>query len=193
MPSTLTRTNIVNLALVKLGPGGGFITDYAGDQSVQGTTARLVYEPMRDLVIEAHPWRFARARAQLAADSAAPTWGFEKQYTLPPDFLRLLSIEGAELEYEVEGGFLLCNEAGPLNIRYLKRVTDEALFTPSYVTALATRIAAELAPTITQSSSKRTDLLTEFEKVDLPRGQRTDRYGAAASKAKDGSWNDSRV
>lgn len=192
MPSTLTETNIANLALSKLGPGGGFLTDIAGDNTVQGQAARRLFAAMRDLVLEAHPWRFARARAAVAADSpAVPAWGFALQYTLPSDFLRILAVEGPQIEYEIEGDKLLTDAEGPLNIRYLARVTDPSKFTPTFIAALATRLAAEMAPAIT-SKVKRTDLLAEYQKVDLVQARKTDAFGAVSQLAPDGDWLDSR-
>ena len=72
MPSV---TEIANLALTKIGQGSGYITAFETDTGVAGQAARRTYEPVRDLVLESHPWRFARKRAALAADATAPTWG----------------------------------------------------------------------------------------------------------------------
>lgn len=194
MPSTLTVTEIANLALSKLGPGGGYLTDFNTDQTVQAQAARRTYVAMRDLVLEAHPWRFARGRAALAADSpAVPAWGYALQYTVPSDFLRLLSIEDWDGDYEVEAGKILTDSTAPLNIRYLAQVTDTSKFSPTFIDALATRWAAELAPTIVKSTTKRQDLLAEFMKVSLPLARKVEAFGAMSRREPDSDFLNARV
>ena len=192
MASTLTKTQLANLALSKLGPGGGFITDFDSDTTVQAQSARRTYDAIQGEVNEAHPWRFARRRAALAADTVKPAWGFDTQYILPVDFLRILSIEGFKIDYEVEGDRLLCNETGALNVRYLARVTDVSKFTPTFIAAFCARWAAEMCPTITKSTSKRDDLLTEYT-AQLKQARRVDMFGSASEPAADGDWLLSRL
>lgn len=192
MPSV---TEIANLALTKLGPGSGYITSFETDTSVAGQAARRTYEAVRDLVLESHAWRFARKRAVLSADATAPEWGYERRFQVPEDFLRPLSIEEFEGDFEHEGGFLLCDYAAdePLNLRYLARVTETGKFSPSFVDALACRWAAELALPVTKSKSARQDLLTEYEKVCLPRARRVEHFGAVSRREPDGDFLNSRL
>lgn len=189
MPSVV---EIANLALGKLGPGSGFITSFEADTTVEAVTARRTYAAMRDLVLESHPWRFARKRAGLAADTDTPEWGYDLQYEVPEDFLRLLSIENYDGDYEVEAGFILTDAAAPLNIRYLARITDTSQFTPAFVDALATRWAAEMAMTITKSTKAQQDLLTMYEKVCLPRARRVEHFGAVSRREPDSDFLRSR-
>ncbi len=191
MPSTLTATEIANLALTKLGPGSGFLTDLDTDTSTVAQACRRTYVAVRDLVLEAHPWRFARKRTNLSAAVATPSWGFDHQYELPSDCLRVLSVEGSVI-YEQEDGLLLCNEDGPLYVRYLARVTDTSKFSPTFVQALASRWAAELAVPVTKSHSRRTELLEEFLRVDLTQARKSEGFGAVPEKASDGDWLDAR-
>ena len=192
MASTLTKTQLANLALTKLGPGGGFITDFDTDTTVQAQACRRTFDAICDEVNEAHHWRFARARAALAADTTTPAWGFDNRFPLPSDFLRILAVEGANVAYEVEGAYLLCDDAGPLNIRYLARVTDLSLFTPNFVSAFTTRWAHELSSTIVKSSTRRESLGEEYKEI-LKLARKTDAMGSASIPAADGDWNNSRL
>ncbi len=189
MPSVV---EIANLALGKLGPGSGFITSFESDATVEAVTARRTYEPMRDLVLESHPWRFARKRAAVGADGDTPEWGYDLQYAVPADFLRLLSIENYDGDYEVEGGFILTDAEAPLNIRYLAKIEDAGVFSPTFVDALATRWAAEMAMTVTKSSKQQQDLITMYEKVCLPRARRVEHFGAVSRREPDSDFLRSR-
>jgi hypothetical protein len=192
MASTLGVTELANLALSKLGPGGGFLTNFMTDTSVQAQCARRTYDAVRDEVNEVHPWRFARTRAALAASPTAPAWGFATQFPLPSDFLRVISLEGSNATYEVEGGLLLSDEEGPLNIRYIARVTDVSRFTPNFIAAFTTRWAIEMSSTITKSPTRRSDLWEEYLEV-LKQARHTDAIGSATQPAADGDWLNSRA
>lgn len=196
MPSTLTSTEIANLALSKLGPGGGYLTDLETDDSVAGEALRRSYVPIRDEVLEAHGWGFATKRAALAADVAVPSWGYDLQYTLPSDCLKVLAVLNPTLTnvqaYAEEDGKLLTDIAAPLYIRYLARVTDTSKFSGTFVAALSARLADEVCETITKSTTKREKLQREYlGKLILAR--KLDNLGKASQPPPDGAWNDSRA
>lgn len=192
MPSV---TEIANLALTKIGQGSGYITDYETDTSVAGQAARRTYEAVRDLVLQTHPWRFARKRASLAADTTAPEWGYETRHAVPADFLSLMSIEAYDGDYEVEAGYIL-NDFGAdeeFNIRYIARISETGNFSPAFVDALACRWAVELVMPITKSASRRRELLDEYEKVALPRAKRIEAMGAVSRREPDSDFLNSRA
>lgn len=195
MPQSLTDTEIANLALSKLGPGGGYLTDLSTDDSVAGDALRRVYVAIRDEVLEAHAWSFAQKRAVLAADVAEPLWGYENQFTLPNDCLKLLAIEGVAVlngaAYTIEDDKLLTDIEAPLNVRYLARVTNPGKYSATFVSALAARLADEVCETITKSTSKREGLMREYL-LKLKQARRVEGIGRAPAPPPDGSWNDAR-
>jgi hypothetical protein len=163
---------------------------------VQAQAARRTYAAMRDLVLESHPWRFARKRAVLAASVTAPDWGYTTAYPVPSDFLRLLSTDTFEGDHEVEAGQILTSDydsTEALNIRYLARIEDTGAFTPAFVDALATRWAAELVMPVTKSVSRRRELLEEYEKICLPRARRVEGMGSASRREPDSDFLNSRL
>lgn len=111
---------------------------------------------VRDAVLRAHPWNCATAQAELAASSAAPAWKHEARFPLPADCLRVLEVQcgGAALaSWEVQEAAILCDEAGPLDIAYIRRIEDPRLFDPLLGEALTARLSATLAYPITASTS----------------------------------------
>ena len=196
MPSTLTATEIANLALSKLGPGGGYLTDLETDDSEAAEALRRVYVGIRDEVLEAHGWGFATKRAALAADVAVPDWGYDLQYTLPADCLKVLAVKNASVmdyqAYAEESGKLLTDLTAPLYIRYLARVTDTSKFSATFISALAARLADEVCETITKSTAKREKLQLEY-RVKVMAARKLDNLGKASQPPPDGSWNDARL
>src|SRR5262245_52285113 len=79
--------NICNLALQKLGAGRIASLD---ENSREARSCANNYETTRDAELRRHFWNFARKRARLAADVTAPEFGFDSQFPLPADFLRLI-------------------------------------------------------------------------------------------------------
>ncbi|MCC6718397.1 MAG: hypothetical protein IT555_10985 [Acetobacteraceae bacterium] len=115
------------------------------------TTANLCqrnYEPARDETLRSYPWNDAMARVSLAASATAPAWGPTYAYPLPADCLRVVVTEDDALygvAWRVEGREIVCDEAGPLNIRYIRQLTDPSLIGPLLARVIAARLAAAIA------------------------------------------------
>lgn len=111
---------------------------------------------VRDAVLRAHPWNCATAQAELAASAAPPGWQYAAAFPLPSDCLRVLAAcsAGRDLDaWEVQAGAILCDEAGPLDLRYIQRLDDPRLFDPLLCEALTARLSATLAYPITASTA----------------------------------------
>lgn len=141
---------ICNLAMQRLGARA--IT--ALDQDiVEARECNRVFEHARDSELRDHPWSFARVRVELAALSTDPIFGYAKQYQLPADYLRMLT-ETDQLDWQIEGRSILTDDGSPIQLVYLKRVTDPNEFDALYTDLLVSRIAMDTAEKITQSNSK---------------------------------------
>jgi hypothetical protein len=165
-----SQISIVNRALIKL--GSSRITSIDDDDK----TARLakeLWDTTRDLELSAHPWTFAKARAALPALAAVPAFGWGKAFQLPTNFLRMIEVGENYVMYmtdgevgslfELEGQTILCDEASPLRIRYVQRITNPGLFPPLFVEALATRLAHEMCESLTQNLTKKQALGEEYQ------------------------------
>lgn len=170
MPSTVSRVDIANRALFKLGERR--ITSLAEEGNAPETLNDM-FDIVRDAEIEAHPWNFSKVRAQLSADPTAPAFGYSYRYRLPADFIRLIqfgefgvyyddaSIAGARFRpsgaagapYDIEGDFIVTNHAAPLNIIYGARIEDTTIYPPTFIEALASRLAYEGCQAITDSNA----------------------------------------
>jgi len=77
---------IANLALIRV--GAKRITALTED-SEQAIVANAVWQYIRDEVLAAKDWKFAKVRVALAKNVTVPVYQFGYTYTLPTDFLRL--------------------------------------------------------------------------------------------------------
>lgn len=135
-------------------------------------TSRILtrnYGIVRDAVIRAHPWNCAIHRMTIAADATAPDSVYTYQYTLPSDpyCLRMLDLpdEDPDTEWKVEGRKLLTDVSAPLAIRFLKRITDPLEYDPLMAEAIATRLAAKIAYSVTGSRAMMIDLFNAYQSI----------------------------
>ena len=148
-----SEVDICNRALQKI--GADRIVSLV-ENSENARACNVMYQILVDAELRSHPWNFAVKRAQLAASTDTPAFGYDYQYPLPSDFIRLLppDLNSSDVDWVIEGKSILSDESGPLNIRYIHRVTDSSTFDPLFVEVLANRLASELAEQLTQSNSK---------------------------------------
>lgn len=137
---------ICNQALAWL--GGNLITSLT-DATTEARLCNAIYEDVRDAVLQEHDWTFAIGRYDLAASATAPTNGYAKAFPLPADVLRVTDVNSGE-DWRIEGDSIVTNE-GAARIRAVVRITDPNKFSPLFTQALAARLAADLAISLTQS------------------------------------------
>ena len=159
-----SQVEVANRALQKCG-----VTKRLGtfeDDNQKGRAIRSCYNTLRDAELSANAWTFAVVRAQIAADSATPAFDYLFQFQLPADFLRKIPTRPLVAELPDnnarEGDKILSNNPGPLNIRYISKEVDEELWHALFVEGLAARIAFEICEELTQSTSKKDALASEY-------------------------------
>ena len=118
-----SKVDICNNALRRLGQNT--IVSLSED-SPQARLCNQIYDSVRDSLLAEHPWNFAMERASLAQLSSTPDFGFDYEYQLPSDCLRVWAtdIEPEQVwVWQIEGGKLRTN-ADSVYILYIKREDD---------------------------------------------------------------------
>lgn len=145
----VSQISICNSALLKIGA----VRISSIDQDTKSAIhLKAVWDQIRDSVMRAHPWNFAKARVTLAPNGTTPAWGYDFTYDLPNDWLRMLEPDNNDVEFVVEGQQLLTNES-TLNVKYLFRNEDESSWDACFAECMAWRLATELAYNMTQSAT----------------------------------------
>lgn len=129
---------IASSALVLMGESP--ITSFEGTS--RGLIAKQFYDETRDVVLRAHPWKFARTRKVLAALEDAPEFGWNYQFLLPTDpyCLRVLGMSDNSIPFQVEGRNILCDESS-VSLIYIARVKDPTQFDSLFTTAFEALLA----------------------------------------------------
>ena len=120
------------------------------------------YTQVRDSVFRSHPWNCLQKRLQLAADTATPAWGFTKQYTLPADCLRVLTILDYDADYKIEGRKILTDNS-TMKILYISRIEDPNEYDELLRETLSAALAADIAYAITSSNPTATNMFNLFQ------------------------------
>lgn len=187
-----SETAIVNRALDLLGADAITSLD---DDVKSARVMKRAYAPVRDAVLRAYPWNCAMTRAALAADAAAPAWGYAYRYAWPSDCLRLWQVlgevEGTATPYKIEGRYILTDDAAPLYVIYLKQLTDTAQFDPLLAEAISGRLAAECAYTFTGSSAAQ-DTAWKFYRDKIQEAWETDAQEGTPDEFTANQWLESR-
>ena len=136
---------ICNSALNQLGASS--ITALT-DNSKNARLCNERYTTVRDAVFRSHPWNCLVKRQTLAADTATPDWGYTYQFTLPADCLRVLSIDGYDSNYKIEGRKLLIKSSS-VKLVYVSQVTDPNEMDVLLRETISAGLASDMAYAIT--------------------------------------------
>jgi len=166
----LSSIALCSRALIKIGanPISAF-----EEGTAEADVAANLYTSVRDTLLSAHPWTFATGQAALPQLVAEPVADFVYAFQLPPDFLRALSVgdggRGRGLTYRIAEQRLHAN-AAMVVLTYIFR-PSESTFPPFFDQVLISRLAAEFAIPITESTSRAETLFrlaeTEFRNARL--------------------------
>ena len=140
---------VCNRALSKI--GDELIILSLDDNTKPARYCKALYADTRDFV----------QRYVLAPLRDKPLFGYEYQFSLPSDCLRVWKMEENQ-RYQVEGQCLL-TDSNVCRFIGITRIEDATVFDPMFVEAFALRLAAELAVPLTASVALRDSLIKEYQ------------------------------
>jgi hypothetical protein len=154
-----SKTEIGNRMLTKIGQPR--VSNFETDNSSAAMAVNVIYEAVLKSTLQMYPWNFAIKRAPLAPDVTAPAWGFLSAFPVPSDCLQLLEIKD-DVEYQIEGGKILCDEGNVIYIKYISYVTDASLYPPIFVELFAQNGAIEICSRVTDDEGMKQNLLLQM-------------------------------
>lgn len=161
-----TKLSIWNRALQIM--GSEKLVD-AETNNKRSRALETAYEPCRDALLEEFPWGFAKKFLTLTYDATySPQHTYSYQYVLPSDYISIVRI-ATTMPYEEIATVAApdsspsltsigTNDSGPLEVAYISRIENEAVFSPLFSELLAHRLAMACVEEITQSNTKKADV-----------------------------------
>ena len=165
---SISETSIVNMSLARIGATriNDFDTPDAGS-SVNARHCKTHYEQTRDALLRSFEWSFATKRVALSVETATPAYGYDYQFALPADYLRMISSDILDDNddtkdiFKLENGKFLTDESA-VYIKYIYKVTDPAKFDPLFTEVLVLQLAMKLVMPIAQDKVLRREIFDEL-------------------------------
>lgn len=141
------------------------------DVSAAAATCKRWFEVCRDATLEDYAWPFANKTKALAVveDNPDETWGYSYRY--PSDCVRALGFDvgstdpNHQPEFEVGGddsGKLILTNESNASLRYTRRVDVAALYSATFASAVAWRMAMEMAPALSRKDGARMEAMQAY-------------------------------
>lgn len=124
------------------------------------------WDMARDGLLRLAAWSFAIERISLPADSATPAWGYDYQYSLTDDVVRVLQVSedyaGLDLSffrggdtnlYRIEQRKILTSIGAPLYVKWIVNSIDIGIWDASFARLMAHDLALLINPRATESES----------------------------------------
>ena len=157
--STVSKAQIVNLALAHINQTQTSITNLDTDTGLTAVQARIHYDVCRRFVLADHNWNFAKKRVTLAVSGQTAPTNWIYKYDYPSDCLYFRNIERdtrteLPLPFDIEddgtdSGLSIVTDKYQAVGVYTRDVENTALFTPGFVTSMGWYLGSELAPSLT--------------------------------------------
>lgn len=152
--STVSKTDIVNLALARLG-STTTISDFDSDSSPIAARARLLWAPTwRDLLVK-RDWDFASEERKMNVCGVSTEEGYNR-VPLPGDFLKLVSVtdsRGASINVKRNSRELFVEVSeGEITLRYIADFGLEDA-TEDFIDLFTLALASRLAPSILDNAN----------------------------------------
>lgn len=145
----MDKVGICNNALMLIG-GNGDMTGFT-DDTREAEVCRRVYDTAKYGLLTSYPWRFSIKRATLTLSADAPLYEWQHKHLMPPDCLRVISIEDA-IPFDIEGDYLLSNST----VMRAKYQIDmiESEWPEYFVEVLVYKLAVIFATAIAEDAEK---------------------------------------
>lgn len=195
-------TDICNWAVLKLGTAHEQETILSlYDGTPLANKCQILYPLIRTSVLQRWPWNECRRYADLGAElSDVKMADWEYVFNLPTDCLAVVAqidedSRTEKFKYEIRNGMIFTDEYSNSDgdsayIAYIIKVTDASQYSMALVEAIATKLGAELAPTLKPSETLR--LKQEYELLVLPRAEGLNQSEQYSDDKGSYSWLDAR-
>lgn len=164
----MTAIEIINSGLADVGQNA---ISTLNDGTKAANLAKAKYPVLRDAVLEAREWTFAKSRIQLNRDVVVPVFGYSYQYVIPSALLRVVRVyQSGGLspillnDWVREGSRILTNQLDPIFAEVLFRA-DEGTFSPGMVEALSARCSAAFAIPLTENRQLAKDWMDNYKSL----------------------------
>lgn len=180
-----TPTDIANLAMAHLGDRE--IADIDDTDDPDSAILNRHYDHARDVVYEAHDWRWAKKAVQLQRKPGTPTTQFTYIYGLPPNYRRMSNVSEFSsmdpvLDYFSITDRELVADAESVYMEYVSSEWSEAVWPAYFAECVGVKLAETCAMRISHNRNAKAELMRMFQRETLPYARSIDSQGQPAQR-----------
>jgi len=147
----LSQLQVINRALTFLGENAIFSRN---DGSAAAEIVDNIYPITLTAALQRAPWSFCRRQATLNRLVQTPQFGFANAYQLPADCIVVLNCNARPFQLYVDR--LYTDRGDPVRIEYRYQPVEPEL-PAHFIDAMTKQLAADMALSITENSTRRTE------------------------------------
>ena len=189
MSSLASEVNVANLALTDLGADRIIALN---EDSENARKVNAIFDLKRDSLLRLHPWNFAIQRRNFNKTTNTPEYGFDSEFQIPGDVIRILTSENRAVDEWVREGDKVLVDDTSFKARCIIRIEDPTKWDEMFVSTFAALLSAELAYSITDSRTVAKDRWDTF-KEKLRQTTGVDAQVGTPSELFADEWIDSRL
>lgn len=179
-----SKTQIVNIALSRIGSGKQ-VTNVDTGRDRESIQSRTLFDDDVLYVLRDFPWPWATAYADLAlvsgsaTEMANPDWRYAYRYPSDCVYARRIAIEGLgrsnaepppfRLGRDAQGRLIFTNEE-TASLEFTITISEPSEFDPMFVSQLAWKLAAGLAPSLSRIKGMAATCMEMYE-IDKTKAQ----------------------
>lgn len=192
----VTPTSLCNVALRRIGAKS--IKSLDTDHDREAEICRELYHDARRTVLSMHNWNAAKRAAQLTVNSDVTPTFWDYAFTLPDDYVRLISVHPSDdlnsiMEYSLQDAndsdadLVLMVDASTCYIQYIFDATDLNIMGQGFRDCLAFVLARDLASALDKSAALKTLTAGEMRRA-LLLAKSVDGMEEYPERLAEGSW-----
>lgn len=183
----LTKTDIVNMALTKVGASPIISID---DETNNARIINRTYEICLKSVLAECQWNFATVRVNLTQIVDSYDFydtGETYVYAKPTDLIRIFAVNPPTATLREEGDYLISDTEG-VGIKYTSFLDTPSKYPIYFVEALVDRIAADISYAIVNSASLAEAFNKRYETVSLVKAKTANSQTGVQQVMKADAW-----
>lgn len=150
----LDGTDIANIAVRDV--GASEISDIDDDTGKVASTIRTYWDAVKDEVLRAYKWTFAKKMKALAADADYEMVDdrYAYAYEKPADYIRMVRMNIPDTKFQIRGNHILSNSS-PLIIEYVYRHENYVQWPSYFYMAFAAQLSSFIAVPLSKKGTKK--------------------------------------
>ena len=155
------------------------IVSYDTDTTVEARSCRQHLDHVCNTLLRRHQWNFASVRKALSKLTDVPLSEWAAAWQLPVDMVRMIRITATDpnnpvRDYALEGRHLLTADLDDVTLLYVSNAVAIVEWDSLFIDAVTYKLAARIAPDVTQNPALAEAALQKLEALALPQAQTAD-------------------